>query len=50
MVAPEVPYIGLLAALDAIGKDQVYVNSIGSSASRSIMGRTSLPLHAHLKA
>jgi len=23
--APEVPYVGLLKALDAVGKDQVYV-------------------------
>lgn len=37
-VAPEVPYIGLLAALDAIGKDQVYVTPSGRLHRAALWG------------
>lgn len=37
-VAPEIPYVGLLAALDAIGKDQVYVTPSGRLRRASLWG------------
>ena len=35
---PEVPYVGLLKALDAIGKDQVYVTPTGRAGKASLWG------------
>lgn len=37
-VAPEVPYIGLLAALDAVGKDQVYISPTNRHGIGSLWG------------
>ena len=37
-VAPEVPYIGLLKALDAVGKDQVYVSPTNRYGHGSLWG------------
>jgi 4-hydroxy-4-methyl-2-oxoglutarate aldolase len=37
-VVPEVPYVGLLAALDAIGADEVFVASVGGRADVAIWG------------
>lgn len=36
--APEVPYVGLLAALDAIGKDQIYVTPSGRLRRAALWG------------
>src|SRR5207244_4022507 len=36
--APDVPYVGLLAALDAIGPDDVYIISSGGAADVSLWG------------
>jgi 4-hydroxy-4-methyl-2-oxoglutarate aldolase len=35
---PEVPYVGLLKALDAIGKNQVYVTPTGRAGKASLWG------------
>jgi 4-hydroxy-4-methyl-2-oxoglutarate aldolase len=35
---PKVPYIGLLKALDAVGKDQVYVTPTGRAGMASLWG------------
>lgn len=37
-IAPAVPYVGLLAALDAIGKDQVYVTPSGRLRRAALWG------------
>ncbi len=36
--APEVPYVGLLKALDAVGKDQVYVSPTNRHGHGSLWG------------
>lgn len=37
-VAPEIPYVGLLASLDAIGKDQVYITPSGRLGRSALWG------------
>jgi 4-hydroxy-4-methyl-2-oxoglutarate aldolase len=44
---PKVPYIGLLKALDAVGKDQVYVTPTGRTGKASLWGELLSTACAH---
>ena len=44
--APEVPYVGLLKALDAVGRDQVYVCLLYTSPSPRDRTRSRMPSSA----
>jgi 4-hydroxy-4-methyl-2-oxoglutarate aldolase len=44
---PEVPYVGLLKALDAVGKDQVYVTPTGRAGKASLWGELLSTACAH---